>query len=510
MLLLLVVCATCTTFTACSSSDDDDDASSSGGSATTELADYTLLIYGSAGGNLDDYLQYTLSQIGLAAATENVNVAAVVKYSKDQQDSIATNLRGTPYFRRAAGTRGLTVTTYADASYDITDADNFAEVVDMVVEDLPAKKYILILWDHGQSFNMYDTPLSTSTTASAASSTSSTSSTTGVTRSFITDDNISDGTIMSVFSLAEGIRLSTVDKFEAIIASLCLFNNVEQLYELQPYCNYVMGSASFIPAVGYDYATLLSQLNSSSSDVATALTATASSTMTTWETLSGFKGKPMEVSVFDMSVLPTVVSALGDVCGRYKTLYSSYASNPRYINILKNAQLSCQTESPVTLSMADGTTQTVTWEYGGPMYYYDSQVNRDNEYYIMLSFTSADVLSTFVTMEGIFNDSQLTTYVDVLRTALDNMTVSMVKKDFPTSVDENICGLSIIWIDKQFYENSYRVVEMGNYYSYVSNTSNTFSDTYPYTAFDKETNWSEYFSMYDTPYAATVSGGRFY
>lgn len=81
--------AVCLTFVSCSDDDNNE------APVSEPEADYTVMLYGCGGGNLDASLVYNLSQAESYGYTPRVQFTAKVKYSASVQESDEENYGGT-------------------------------------------------------------------------------------------------------------------------------------------------------------------------------------------------------------------------------------------------------------------------------------------------------------------------------------------------------------------------------------------------------------------------------
>ena len=96
MLLMAAMCVL--GFTSCS---DDDDIGDNPDTPSEELADYTILLYGCGGSNLDEFLLFNLQQIDGMGYNEKVKFTGLVKFSKPYQNDVKR--QGTRLFNMTPG-----------------------------------------------------------------------------------------------------------------------------------------------------------------------------------------------------------------------------------------------------------------------------------------------------------------------------------------------------------------------------------------------------------------------
>ncbi len=202
------------------------------------LPDYTIIYYGSAGGNLDHDIHLNFAQVEAMGYQENVQFTGIYKYSSTWQE----------YGDEYEGTRLLTMEAsgemsnvkYGDADFRLDNPQNLADFIVDAKLRLPAKKYILIISNHGQGFDIRDQLVESSYTT---------------TKAVLLDDNT--GSRMSIFELEAALEL-VGEKMDMLYWNACLMNTIECNYQIYEYFDYIMGSShvSYSPS----YANLINAL----------------------------------------------------------------------------------------------------------------------------------------------------------------------------------------------------------------------------------------------------------
>lgn len=207
-------------------------------------ADYTIMFYGSGGGNLDSCMMYNLQQVEGYGYTPTVQFTALTKYSSQFQSN--QELTGTRLYTMTQ--QGMNNKKAYGSDYRLDNPDHIATFIKESMQRLPAKKYILILWNHGAALSLYDQPLGWSDYT---------------TRALIADDNCKekDGSdaIISIFELEEGLKRSGAH-LDMVYWDVCLMNMIENLYQIKDYTDYILGSAHLTPGIGGNYAYLIHAL----------------------------------------------------------------------------------------------------------------------------------------------------------------------------------------------------------------------------------------------------------
>ena len=120
------------------------------------MAEYTLMLYGCGGGNLDLAMASNLDQALLAGTNDKVKMTCQVKFSADFQND--PDLKGTRRFILEDKNKDGDVDeeTVLDVSLPLYDPANLAEFIQWSKERCPAQNYILILWNHGGGWSPID------------------------------------------------------------------------------------------------------------------------------------------------------------------------------------------------------------------------------------------------------------------------------------------------------------------------------------------------------------------
>lgn len=302
----------CLSFMACSSDDDNITPP-----PTEPDIDYVVMLYGCGGGNLDAELLYNLEQVEGYGYSSKVRFTALVKYSssfQNQEDLVGTRL----YNMTEQGIKGQKV---YDSNYRLDNPDHIADFIKSTKERLPAKKYILVLWNHGDEFSLWDQPLGWSDYDET-------------TRGVVMDDNCTENGItsaISIFELEEGLKRSGT-KLDMIYWDVCLMSMIENVYQIKDYTDYVMGAAHLTPGIGGNYAYLMKSLEGHS-DVPSAMQEYIPATISYWRDCAGDDGK--DLALLDMSKIDATVAdfkAVSDAFIEMKRSFSPGSNNELAFN----------------------------------------------------------------------------------------------------------------------------------------------------------------------------------
>ncbi len=215
------------------------------------VRDWTVLVYMSADNSLEKYSYPNLKQMEAAGGSDdNVNIVAMVDGQKLLQQAtvdaanklvpVPGTLGKTWRFQIGSGPYDPRFVTMVNNPGDdpflgernMGDPRELSGFIAWAQANYPAKKYALILWDHGLGWKGFG------------------------------NDDSSHGTFASKDALYMG-ELSTAlagTSFELIGFDACLMGMIEVAYQLQPFSNYFVASEELISAAGWPYDKWLAKL----------------------------------------------------------------------------------------------------------------------------------------------------------------------------------------------------------------------------------------------------------
>src|SRR5919106_3658128 len=204
----------------------------------SSLAEWTVIVYSAADDEvLEESMWFDINEMELVGSNPQMNIVV-------QIDRYASGFAGDGDW---SDTRRYLITQDSDLNsitspivqslgeLDTGDPQTLINFVTWAVQNYPAKKYALVLSDHGG----------------------------GWTGGFsdMTSSSYSDLSIPEIVSSIEQIRQNTgVDKFELIGFDACLMGQIEVFGSLYPYSNYMVASEEVEPGYGWSYAAWLEQL----------------------------------------------------------------------------------------------------------------------------------------------------------------------------------------------------------------------------------------------------------
>ena len=269
----------------------------------TPKADYTILFYGTGGGDLDFNIIQNMVQFfqGKAESYERVNIAAQYKFStaeniiEDSSDEAFAQLFDSKTIRfvvepdssdpKMKAYETFDSSFYGETNADCTCPDSLTNFINWATKACPAKKYLLILNDHGGGYTP-DGELPE----------------TAGTRAVLYDDGNFSNNYCKHFtakSLASAIAAADA-KMQTIYLDACLMNCVEYQFELKDVADYLVLSTFLVPGYGGHYDFLIDQLAANPTDTKTALTEYNRQVVAFWDKV--YEGRH---DYHDMSVIRT-------------------------------------------------------------------------------------------------------------------------------------------------------------------------------------------------------------
>ncbi|MBO4801472.1 MAG: hypothetical protein J5545_06340 [Bacteroidaceae bacterium] len=256
------------------------------------VADVTIILYGMGGASLDNALIDNLRQFYRADASsyDNVKIAVQYKFSakedlpnfsseekreqfldyvKTQGEEVIENTINSNYYIAWMDPEGhstfrfvldpsQTLRQQAADNYlpqencDFSTPDSLTNFINWAAQQCPAKKYVLLLADHGISyFPPYEKEKAPSTRA-------------------IFEDHGHDKKQLSIKELASAIAASNISP-AVIYFDACLMNTIEYQFELKDLTDYIVASTYGVPGPGGLYSSLVECLSGASDNLEYAL-----------------------------------------------------------------------------------------------------------------------------------------------------------------------------------------------------------------------------------------------
>ena len=312
MLAAILACGF--SFTSCSP-DNDDNPVIAPDEPQQQLADYTIIFYGHGGGNLDVDLLRNINQFYLSdtESRKNVNICAQYKFStlkglqssyedykaeadpNDPKDvEFIESIKSLyPYAGKTSRfvvgqdatlsdvDAAITGNFIGPDNADITRSDSLTNFINWAVEKCPARKYILIMGDHGGGY----LPHAELPAADARQ-----------TRGLVYDDG-HNGSHFTAKTFAQAISRAAV-RPSVVYCDACLMNTAEYQFELAPVTDYLVLSTFLVPGMGGNYTELVNALSDNADNLEQALIRYVKFSVDAWD-------KDPESHYHDMSIYRT-------------------------------------------------------------------------------------------------------------------------------------------------------------------------------------------------------------
>ena len=280
-------------------------------------AEYTIMYYTGGASDIDVFMLRTLTNFYKAnpEAYKKVNVVIQYKYSMAENMSkqygvfspdtcamlgsktLRWAVDPAKTFDQEAFNQG---NIYGADNADITSADSLTNFINWAAKAYPAKKYMLIIADHGGGYFPAAELPETETTRT--------------TRGLLADDGHNRKTI-TVQSLSRGIKNANV-RLETVFMLACLMNNMEYQFELKDLCDYVIASTYLMPGNGGAMNTLVEVLSQPNVDIEHALDEYIKADVKSWE--EGYENPESTVYYTDLTLTRTAnIDKLGTMMRQF-------------------------------------------------------------------------------------------------------------------------------------------------------------------------------------------------
>ena len=243
LLWMLAAILLCGTIALISCSDNNDNTTPNP-TPTEDLADYTLFIYGHAGGNMDDIIENVYAGVKpLLAGQKKVRVLFFYKYGHhteqdpfrgrfaDEDEVLRFELTAETDLRKLR-----TAACFEEKSqFQLYSQENLTAQLNWAARTAPAKNYIIMLYGHGAGFNakhdFYKEPIAGS-------------------RAVLYDEGF-NGRGMNMYEFKWAVEASEIKHPQMIYFHNCLMGNLESLTTLRNLTDYYVGSQHVLASVGH-------------------------------------------------------------------------------------------------------------------------------------------------------------------------------------------------------------------------------------------------------------------
>ncbi len=205
-----------------------------------DLADVTVLVYGNAGGQMDNLMEGLWERMKPMMKTKDVRVLFFYKYGAEKDDMGKyqfTGKYGSPgevvFFELEDTTNLNNIQQYGVAipEWPMYEPKSLAFALDMAAMTCPAKEYAFVLYGHGGGFD-FNQDFVKEPSANAPSA-----------HRAVLYDELNDGIGMDMYEFKKAFELATDIKHpKAIMFHNCLLGNMESLMEITSCTDYIMSS----------------------------------------------------------------------------------------------------------------------------------------------------------------------------------------------------------------------------------------------------------------------------
>ncbi len=203
---------------------------------TSGLPEWTVIVYSDADDDiLEEPMWYDVNEMELVGSNSQMNIVV-------QMDRYAGGFTGDGDWteaRRYYLTQNSDMTTIASpviqslGEVDMGGPQTLVDFVTWAMQSYPAKKYALVMSDHGGGWTGGFSDMST---------------------------NSDELSLPEIVGAMEQVHQNTGQKLELLGFDACLMGQIEVFGSLYPYANYMVGSEEVIPSYGWSYAAWLNQL----------------------------------------------------------------------------------------------------------------------------------------------------------------------------------------------------------------------------------------------------------
>lgn len=201
------------------------------------IKEWTVLVFMNSDNNLDEFGLKDINEMEKIGSTDQMNIIVL----QDRENSVARRL----YITKDSDETKITSKVIEElGNYDMGNYQNLIGFVAWGVNNYPAKKYVLDIWNHGSGWKK-----------SKRSS-----------RGISYDDQ--SGTHISTPELGKvmaAVHESIGKKLDILLMDACLMQMAEVNYEIKDYVRYCVASEETAPGDGYAYDLFLGPLSENTS-----------------------------------------------------------------------------------------------------------------------------------------------------------------------------------------------------------------------------------------------------
>ncbi len=408
---------------------------------TTIQTEYTIFLYGNAGGAMDDCIENSWEAIMPVLKDRSVRFVSCYKYGKPSEDFAGKY--GQPgmltIFELTCATdlaKAVDDDSEQWPDFDMYDPAWLSAFIDMGKELFPAKHYAFILYGHGGGFDAtsdYEAP---------------TDAKNSIKRAAIYDEwfeGKGSKRALSNKEFAQGIKNSDLQKMDCIFMHNCMMGNLETLTEMVGTTDYIITSAHALAAMQTDniLAFVKAIAHNQKADMPTILTRMMQYTDPHWYT--AYQDDPMfangDIEALRLNEIPKMNNNIKRLGDRIRALY------------------------PTQQASIDQATDNV-YKYTNDLYFFDTE-----DYARLLAQNTKDT-----ELEAIYRD---------IKAGFQDMTISRLEAHSNPDAPFDHLSLSIYLMDKDTY-NGVQVDPQDTLLQTVRR------EAYEQTTFHQTTGWGNW------------------
>ncbi|MGH8081678.1 MAG: clostripain-related cysteine peptidase [Lysobacter sp.] len=200
-------------------------------------AEWNVLVFMNGKNNLEQFTVHNWDQMAKVGSSDKVNI--LVEYGRIAGYYTGNgNWTGVKRYRVKKGDKPIAANALMDLgksklNTDMGDKQTLAEFIKWGTENYPAKRTMLVIWNHGQGFR-----------AAPGKATH---------RSVSFDDESGNALYNADVAAAIKTALGEGKKLDIVSFDACLMAMIEPAYELRDRANFLVGSEELEPGEGWDY-----------------------------------------------------------------------------------------------------------------------------------------------------------------------------------------------------------------------------------------------------------------
>ncbi len=200
--------------------------------------EWTIMVFINAKNNLEKYGLLDMNEMELVGSTDKVNVVTELGRISGYDSSDGNWVSSRRYLvKKDADMKKIASPVVADlGKVDMGDYRHLAEFVNWTKTNYPAKKYMLVVWNHGSGWDK--------------------SVRFGQTKGISYDDETGN----HITTPQLGMALKQMGGVDVYGSDACLMQMPEVVYEIKDYASYVVGSEETEPGDGYTYNDMLAPI----------------------------------------------------------------------------------------------------------------------------------------------------------------------------------------------------------------------------------------------------------